>query len=142
MTDQFHGGCLCGAVRFEVDEFLPQAAHCHCSMCRKFHGAAFATLASVEIINFRWLQGETSLRSYTAENGTVRTFCKNCGSSLMFASPGALGNQIEIALGTIDDDVPVQPSAHIFLKSAPGWLTCTDDLPHYEAGRDSTLIKR
>ena len=47
MSKLFQGSCLCEAVKFEFDELLPSVAHCHCSLCRKFHAAAFATIASV-----------------------------------------------------------------------------------------------
>ena len=38
-----HGGCLCGDVRFTVDWPSKWIAHCHCSMCRRAHGAAYVT---------------------------------------------------------------------------------------------------
>ena len=37
------GGCLCGKVRYQIKGRLFDASHCHCSMCRRQHGAAFAT---------------------------------------------------------------------------------------------------
>ncbi len=60
MNKTFQGGCLCGKVHFEFDELLPQVAHCHCSMCRKFHGAAYATIASVPRSKFRWTKGNVT----------------------------------------------------------------------------------
>ncbi|MGH8286041.1 MAG: GFA family protein, partial [Steroidobacteraceae bacterium] len=42
------GSCLCGGVRFEIDGPVGRASHCHCSMCRKAHGAAFGTDGRVE----------------------------------------------------------------------------------------------
>ena len=48
MSTGFKGSCLCGSVRFSVDGFCEKAANCHCSMCRKFHGAAFGTLVGVQ----------------------------------------------------------------------------------------------
>ena len=141
MTEAYRGSCLCGVVKFEIDEFLPQAAHCHCSMCRKFHGAAYATIACVSRSNFRWLDGVDALKGYTAENGTTRTFCRHCGSSLTFSSPRAPEDEVEIALGTLDGDVPVVPSAHIFVGSAANWTVFTDDLPKYEERRGSASIK-
>jgi len=142
MSDPYRGSCLCGVVKFEIDEFLPQAAHCHCSMCRKFHGAAFATIAGVFHSNFRWVEGADALKGYTAENGTTRTFCSHCGSSLTFSSPRAPEEEVEIALGTMDGDVPVEPSAHIFVGSAANWTVLSNDLPQYEEGRGSTRAKR
>ncbi len=142
MTDPYRGSCLCGVVNFEIDEFLPQAAHCHCSMCRKFHGAAFATIAGVLRSKFRWVVGADALKGYTAENGTTRTFCRHCGSSLTFSSPRAPEDEVEIALGAMDEDVPVEPSAHIFVGSAANWAVLSDDLPQYEEGRGSARAKR
>ena len=37
------GGCLCGAVTFVASGPPKWVAHCHCSMCRRAHGAAFVT---------------------------------------------------------------------------------------------------
>jgi hypothetical protein len=136
----YHGGCLCGAIRFEADAF-GGAAHCHCSMCRKFHGAAFATLASVRREQFRWLHGEEALQHYTAANGTTRSFCRHCGSSLLFSTPRAPAQIIEIAIGCFDDPLPVTPSAHIFVASGANWTVLGDGLPQYAAGRDSQRLK-
>lgn len=140
MTGPYRGSCLCGVVRFEIDEFLPQAAHCHCSMCRKFHGAAFATIAGVPRSFFRWVAGEDALKAHTADNGTTRSFCRHCGSSLMFSSPRAPQDVVEIALGTLDDDVPVEPSAHIFYGSAANWTAPGDELPKYLEARGSAKV--
>jgi len=129
-------------VKFEVDEFLPQAAHCHCSMCRKFHGAAFATFAGVSRSKFRWVEGVHALKGYTANNGTTRTFCSHCGSSLMFASPHGSEEVVEIALGTLDGAIPVKPDAHIFVGSGANWTESCDGLPQYEEGRDSPKVRR
>ena len=57
MPESYQGSCLCNAIRFEVDEFEPQTGNCHCSMCRKFHGAAYATLAEARQDHFDGLPG-------------------------------------------------------------------------------------
>lgn len=141
MGETYRGSCLCGQIRFEVDRFIPRTGNCHCSMCRKFHGAAYATLAETEQQYFRWTAGEALLRGYTADNGTTRRFCSNCGSSLTFSSPLADPKLVEIALGAFDDEVPVAPDAHIFVASGASWARPDDDLPQYEAGRDSKRLR-
>ena len=140
MNKTFQGGCLCGKVHFEIDELLPQVAHCHCSMCRKFHGAAYATIASVPGSKFRWTKGKDALKEYRAENNTIRTFCRHCGSSLSFFSPRAPSEVIEIALGTVDGDIPVKPDAHIFVGSGANWTVVCDDLPQFEEERFGETI--
>ena len=111
-------------------------------MCRKFHGAAFATIAGVPAAHFQWLSGERFLKSYTAENGTTRRFCGECGSSLTFHSPRAEAGIVEVALGVFDGDLPVRPDAHIFVASGASWMNPEDNLPVYSAGRDSQLLKK
>ena len=142
MSAPYGGSCLCGLVRFEIDEFLPQVAHCHCSMCRKFHGAAYATFAGVPEQGFRWLAGEDTLKEFTAENGTTRTFCSECGSSLVFSSPRAPKGIVEIALGAVDGNIPVEADAHIFFASSASWVTPSDGLPRYAEGRDGALAEK
>ena len=78
------GQCLCGSVKYSVDSLEPNTGNCHCKMCRKFHGAAYATYAQAKRGNFHWLSGEESIQNYVGENNTVRKFCKVCGSSLIF----------------------------------------------------------
>jgi len=140
MTEVYTGSCLCGSVGFEVEEFGDLAAHCHCRMCRKFHGAEYATFASVPRRSFRWLRGRESLKEYEAPNGTVRTFCQRCGSSLFFRSPRADPDVIEVALAIFDADVPVRPDAHIFMGSAANWTSIEDDLPQFLEGRGSARV--
>ena len=140
MQAPYHGSCLCGSIRFEADAFEAHNGHCHCSMCRKFHGAAYATLAEVRSEHFRWTAGTELLRAYTADNGTTRRFCANCGSSLSFAAADADGSLVEIALACFDDPVPVTPDAHIYLDFGAAWARPDDDLPKYAEGRDSRRI--
>ncbi len=48
-------GCLSGKIRYEIDGPLLHADHCDCSLCRRQHGAAFATNADFEPENFNWV---------------------------------------------------------------------------------------
>jgi hypothetical protein len=136
-----HGQCLCGAVKYEVDAIGPRMAHCHCSMCRKFHGAAFATFGEARAEDFRWLEGEHLLSSYRAANGTVRRFCSRCGSSMTFAPADDPGEFVEFTLGTLIDPPAFHPDAHIFVGFKAAWDHICDQLPQYEAGRGSKLLR-
>ena len=62
------GGCLCGEVRYAVDGEIGQVSHCHCSMCRRIHGAAFGTYGAVPKENFRWVSGADSVKTYPSSD--------------------------------------------------------------------------
>ena len=135
MSKIYKGSCLCQQIQFQVTGFSDQVAHCHCSMCRKFHGAAFGTLVSTT--GLKWTSGKELLKEYTAANGTIRTFCGDCGSSLGFRSKDTPPEQIEIAISTFDENIPVKPDANIFLNYKANWYEVTDQLPQFGEGRDT-----
>lgn len=60
------GGCLCGAVRFEVERLEGSFELCHCSRCRKASGAAFVAGIGVRARDFCWVAGEGLVRRYEA----------------------------------------------------------------------------
>ena len=125
------GGCLCGAVRYEVAGPFLRASHCHCSRCRKHSGAAVLTQGRVRRGDFRLLSGEESLRVYRpAEGAAVKAFCVRCGSSL-FGGTWPEGPEVSIRLGSVDGDPGIRPQAHTFVDSRAPWDEITDDLPQY-----------
>ncbi len=138
MSKILRGSCLCGAVTFAVDALEPVTAYCHCSMCRKFHGAAFATLA--ESRGFRWLTGADRVREYVAANRTVRSFCVDCGSSLGFRGKGVPLEHMEAALGCFDDPVQIEIGSHIYTDYKAPWCSITDHLPRHPEGSDSPPV--
>jgi hypothetical protein len=75
------GSCLCGGVRYEIDGEIGPVLNCHCSMCRKMTGAAFRSRVAIPSENFRWLTGEGLPARYVSSPGTIRTFCRVCGST-------------------------------------------------------------
>lgn len=131
----YDGSCLCGAIRYQVDRIEPHMGHCHCSMCRKFHGAAFATYGEAQQDNFHWLAGQEMLQQYRADNGSVRQFCRICGSSMTFAPANSDGSMIEFALGTLDSPIDESPDAHIFTAYKANWHEPQDDLPRFAEAR-------
>lgn len=123
------GSCLCGSVRYEIAGPVARAGHCHCSMCRKTHGAAFVTWAIVSPDQFRWTSGEEFVQGYASSPGRERCFCRKCGSSLAATHSGQV---TEVALGTADGDPGVRPMEHIFVGSKAPWHDITDALPQFE----------
>lgn len=128
------GSCLCGSIRYEIDGNLDRLTHCHCSQCRKAHGAAFGSYVKVERSRFRLLCGEESIVSYVSSPGVRRTFCARCGATLQFIRDSA-PDRFSLALGTLDSDPGALPSCHIFVASKAPWFEITDGSPQYEQYR-------
>ena len=122
------GSCLCGKVQYEVAGPLGDAANCHCSMCRKAHGAAFATYANVNADDFRWIAGEEYVSEYAPSPEGRRCFCSNCGALVAARYAGKI---FQITLGTVDGDPGVRPAMHIFVGSKASWYEITDDIPTF-----------
>lgn len=135
MTTCYAGSCLCNGVQFSVTGFSNKVANCHCTMCRKFHGAAFGTL--VGVTGLTWLTGNELLTEYVAENGTVRTFCSCCGSSIGFRVANSDLTGIELAISLFNTDIPVEVDAQIFTRYKANWCKLTDDVPVFAEGRTS-----
>lgn len=109
------GACLCGAVRFEIAPPYPWFAYCHCSMCRRHHGALFNASLGVERERFRWLAGENKVRAYNATPAFERAFCLRCGSKTPAASH--LPDVLHVPAGSLDPNLGAAPRAHIFAAS-------------------------
>ena len=124
------GSCLCGNVTWQATGAFEMMAHCHCSMCRKYHGAAFSTPVATEAEGFRWLSGKDSFSEYESSPAGRKYFCNNCGSPL----PGrAAGGRVFMPAGCLDDDPGVRPLAHLFTASKAPWHTISDSLPQFDA---------
>jgi len=124
------GGCLCGGVRYEISGRLARASHCHCSMCRKHHGAAFGSYASVRRAEIRFTPGDALIARFSSSPGIERGFCQRCGSTLFWDAVGD-PDRFGLALGTVDGDPGVRPSLHIFTGSKAPWYEIADDVPQH-----------
>jgi hypothetical protein len=125
------GSCLCGAVQFESGPF-DSMVHCHCSMCRKHHGAMFATFLTAPREGFRWLAGEDEIVVYRSSQRGLRPFCRICGSvvpSLLPDWPSILF----VPAGNLEADPGRRPELHMFVASRAPWFPITDSLPQHAA---------
>jgi Glutathione-dependent formaldehyde-activating enzyme len=82
MAIDYSGGCLCGAVRYTVTGEIKDVSHCHCSMCRKAHGAAFATYASVSSQSFSGYSSHLVIQSVSFVPFAVR----RCSGAILLLS--------------------------------------------------------
>ncbi len=119
------GKCLCGKVRYQISEGLIDADHCHCSICRRHHGAAFATYGQFSDGDFSWLSGAELVKSYNTDSGAGWCFCSECGATLAGSEKGKVTS---VTLASIVGDPGVKPASHIFVGSKACWYDICDDL--------------
>ena len=124
------GSCLCGRVTYELVSPVQFINHCHCSKCRKAHGAAFGTFAQAEAKGFRWTSGADLVGSFESSPDNVRCFCRNCGSPVPTVQSEA--DRVRIPAGGLDGDPGARPVFHLFVGSRATWFEIYDELPQFE----------
>lgn len=122
------GACLCGALRFEVEGPFHTLMHCHCSMCRKDHGAPFASFVGAPAASFRWLGGEPI--EYTSSASSKRPYCGTCGSKA--PSRSVTGDSVFLPAGNLVGELGDAGGMHVFVGSKAPWFVIADDLPQHE----------
>ena len=119
------GGCLCGAVRFEVTERPNIDAYCYCKMCQRWSGSVLSSWAGFKTKDFRYTKGE--IKYYKSSEFTERGFCADCGSSLV--QRGLNGDWFSVSTGSFDHSEDFPPREHCGIESQVSWLKIDDDLP-------------
>lgn len=122
------GGCLCGAVAFECALPTKWVAHCHCSLCRRAHGAAFVTWAGFPEAQFRVTAGADALRWFRSTPEAERGFCSHCGSTLFFRSSRWPG-EMHVTVANLHAPLDRAPQAHVYWDAHVDWYVPADTLP-------------
>jgi hypothetical protein len=114
------GRCLCGAHRYQITGSISGMVHCHCSRCRKHHGASFGSFFFLGDGALRWLAGGGSrLGGFASSHGGQRCFCRTCGSTLPEMETGEA--PVAIA-GNLLDAPPAPHENHIYTGSKAPWV--------------------
>jgi hypothetical protein len=120
------GGCLCGAVRFEVTEPLVSSGYCHCTRCQRRTGTAASPGARIAPGSLRVLSGEEHIKAYEPDEGFAKVFCSSCGGALWSQSQED-ADVISIRLGAFDADPGIRPTYRQFVAYAAPWEPIPDD---------------
>lgn len=119
------GGCLCGAVRYEVTGALRDVIVCHCAMCRRTHGHIGAYTAtpkgSLRLVEAR------GLKWYASSASARRGFCGDCGGTLFFEP--ANRDYVAIAAGTLDPPTGLATILQIHVASAGDYYPIDPNIP-------------
>ncbi len=122
------GGCLCGAVRYEIDGPLRDIISCHCGQCQKTSGHYFAATATPK--EHFHLTRDEGLKWYSSSGYAERGFCSECGSSLFWRMKD--GSHQSILAGSLDGDTGLKTSHHIFVADKKDYYDIADVIPQYD----------
>jgi hypothetical protein len=132
------GRCLCGAVRFEIDEPARGAGYCHCTRCQRRTGVAASASAWIDGTGFRLLSGSELVKVWRhPDGGWEKGFCGECGSHLFSRDPDDSAG-MGIRMSAFDGDPGVRPTSRQYVAHAAAWEPIPDDgLERFPEGRPS-----
>lgn len=114
------GGCLCGAVRYQVINKFSSFFLCHCKQCQQLTGSAFAANIITDPDNIQWLVGNEKVSDYEHPSRDFsKAFCSDCGSALPFINKS--GKSLIIPAGSLASTGEI-PKANIFVNEQAPWL--------------------
>lgn len=116
------GGCVCGAVRYEIAGEPAMQGVCHCRNCQKQAGTAFSMIVGVPADA---LSVEGAPKTYIdhgdSGNEVRREFCDTCGSPL-FSRIADMPGMVFVKAGTLDDTTGFAPAFQVWAKSRQDWV--------------------
>jgi hypothetical protein len=127
------GGCLCGAVRFEIETDAPLAVRqCWCRVCQ-YVAAGSGAVGALFLKDAVTVSGPLTDFVIRADSGSVmhRRFCARCGTPI-FSEAEQRPQLIFVRVGALDNPNLAAPAATIWAKSAPGWACFDPSLPRFE----------
>jgi hypothetical protein len=130
------GGCLCGAVRFEVLGPLRDVVLCHCGECRRWGGHVTAMTAA-EAAHLRFVI-DSGLRWVDSPESAARArrgFCGECGASLFWDAPDR--ETISIAAGVLDEPTGLRTTSQIYTEDAGDYYEIDPALESFRGSRAS-----
>jgi hypothetical protein len=124
------GGCLCGAVRYEVRGALRPIVMCHCGQCRRMTSHLMAATAARKR-DFHLADG-APVQWYDSSSEARRAFCARCGSTLFWQGAGR--DFLSIAAGTLDEPDGLEIVCHIHVADKAPYDQILDGLPQVADG--------
>ena len=127
------GGCMCGAVRYRLEQESDWVVFCHCDSCRRHTGAPVVVFLTFTPDQVSWTSG--SRAHYESSPGRFRGFCRDCGTPLTWETSTAEREWIAIYVGTLDSPERFPPTEHVFCDEGLPWLGIEDGLKKYRGSK-------
>jgi hypothetical protein len=132
------GGCMCGAVRYELNSEPFDCGWCHCRTCQLNSGAPAMAFASVRRGDWVAAVGAQSIRTVRSSSFGQRSFCGECGTPL-YVEVDHQPHTTDFSIVTLDQPGGIDPEFHIFWSSKVPWFKLGDELPKHERFRRDTV---
>jgi len=115
------GHCLCGDVEIEIDYPAFWAWHDHAQASRKAHGAAYATYVGCWRKHVRIKKGARRIARFEEkQTGAVRSFCKRCGTPLLYERKRA-PHMVNIPRALFTSRTGREPRYHLAIEQLQDW---------------------
>jgi len=134
MSRPIEGGCLCGAVRYQIRGVPLVSGTCQCRSCRKASAAAIVPWLHLDAGTLSFVSGKPT--EYNSSPSVLRTFCGRCGTPLTYWRTD-YGPTIDVTTCSLDEPDAFPPVAHIWTSHKLDWVKLADDLPCFEEGPPS-----
>lgn len=132
-TMKVHGGCHCGAIRYEAEIDPARVGICHCTDCQQLTGTAYRVTVRARHDDLRLLRGTPKIYIKIGDSGGQRAqaFCGDCGSPLYTFAVGD-PSTIGLRVGCIDERRELSPRRQVWCRSALPWAMNITSLPMQE----------
>ncbi|MFC3032742.1 GFA family protein [Pseudoalteromonas fenneropenaei] len=133
---QVTGGCLCGAVQFEINGAVSSFHLCYCNRCRHNTGSAHAANIFAKPEALRWLKGEEKIQRFELPQAKsfAKQFCRECGAPVPYINRS--GAFLVIPAGSIDTPFDFASDDRIFVAEQAKWTECIATLPTFDSYPD------
>lgn len=114
------GSCLCGEVRYTVQDEFQRFFFCFCSQCRKINGSAHGANLFGQPHSLSWVSGqEKTIRYSHPTRSYTKVFCATCGTGLPFVTSN--GQLLIVPAASLDDEPTKKADARIYCGEQTEW---------------------
>ena len=129
------GGCVCGAIQYELLGKPAFVFMCHCRDCQRATGSTYAPNAWFPLASVNFVKG--TLKSHVVIGGSGKSvyhqFCESCGSPVGMRSDGYPDFRA-VRVASMDSPSLLEPIADVWTGSKIGWDPLHPSAPKYEGG--------
>ncbi len=131
MAEKITGSCLCGNVKFEIENRFEKFYFCHCAQCQKISGSVHVSNLFGNKETFSWLSGEQSIKRFDFPcRGFTNAFCSECGCGVPYLNQS--GSAIVVRAGCLDGEPNFSNPARIFLSECAEWGKMSETTRDFE----------